>query len=111
MSKSKVLASLTLDKQKLHVDLLNTKKAAMVLRALNNPLRQKIIKLIDTKKQTDVTSLYKKLGIEQSVASQHLGILRRAHIVVTEREGKSIKYSLNQPRIAQIMDTVDKLLG
>jgi len=111
MSKSKAVSELSLNKQQLKIDLVKSKQAAMVLRALNNPLRQKIIKVIDSKKQTDVTSLYNKLGIEQSVASQHLAILRRANIVVTERDGKHIYYSLNTEKIASVIAVVDKMLG
>ena len=49
-----------------------------------------------------VTQVYVKLRLEQSVASQHLAILRRAGIVVTEREGKFIFYTINPARIAAI---------
>ena len=40
--------------------------------------------------------------MEQSVASQHLAILRRAGVVTTERDGKFIFYSLNVERIREI---------
>lgn len=108
---SKTTPTLTLGKEKTKVDLSRTKQAALIFRALNNPLRQKIIKLIDSKQTTDVSSLYKKLRIEQSVASQHLAILRRAAIVVTKRDGKSIHYSLNHPQIANVVKVVDDMLG
>jgi DNA-binding transcriptional ArsR family regulator len=45
------------------------------------------------------------------VASQHLAILRRAGIVVTDREGKFIYYSLNVNRIAEITGFVEDMLG
>ena len=41
-----------------------------------------------------VTDIYVKLRLEQSVASQHLAILRKAGVVQTERDGKFIFYSL-----------------
>lgn len=62
----------------------------MILRALNHKLRQQILKLIDEHQKMTVTEIYVKLRLEQSVASQHLAILRRAGIVVTVREGKFI---------------------
>ena len=62
----------------LKVDLLEVKKAALVLRALNHKLRQQILKLIDESGKMTVTELYVKLRLEQSVASQHLAILRKA---------------------------------
>ncbi|NII24160.1 ArsR/SmtB family transcription factor [Paraflavitalea speifideaquila] len=91
------------------VDFLNLKKAAMILRALNHKLRQQILKLIDEQKRLTVTEIYVRLRLEQSVASQHLAILRRAGIVKTERDGKFIYYSVNSARVAHIMECVEDL--
>jgi ArsR family transcriptional regulator, virulence genes transcriptional regulator len=91
------------------VDFVNLKKAAMILRALNHKLRQQIVKLIDDNKKLTVTEIYIKLRLEQSVASQHLAILRRAGIVKTTRDGKFIYYSVNSSRIEGIMSCVHSL--
>ena len=91
------------------VDFLNLKKAAMILRSLNHKLRQQILKLIDENKRLTVTEIYVRLRLEQSVASQHLAILRRAGIVKTTRDGKFIYYSINTARVAYIMECVDRL--
>jgi ArsR family transcriptional regulator, virulence genes transcriptional regulator len=92
------------------VDFLNLKKAAMILRALNHKLRQQIIRILDENKRLTVTELYVQLRLEQSVASQHLAILRRAGIVKTERDGKFIYYTINNKRIGDIMKCVDALI-
>lgn len=92
-------------------DYLKIKKAALVLRAINHKLRQQIIKTIYEHKRISVTDLYVKLRLEQSVASQHLAILRKADIVSTIREGKFIFYTVNQDRIEDIMTIVKNLLG
>jgi len=92
------------------VDFLNLKKASMILRALNHKLRQQIIRILDENKKLTVTELYVQLRLEQSVASQHLAILRRAGIVKTERDGKFIHYTINHNRIADIMKCVDDLI-
>ena len=91
------------------VDFLYLKKAAITLRALNHKLRQQIVKLIDEHKRVTVTEIYIQLRLEQSVASQHLAILRRAGIVKTNRDGKFIYYSVNNPRVVQIMKCVEDL--
>ena len=57
-----------------------------------------------------VTDIYIKLRLEQSVASQHLAILRRAGVVVTDRDGKFINYSLDRNRLAQISKLVEDLV-
>ncbi len=92
------------------VDFINLKKAAMILRALNHKLRQQIVRILDEHKKLTVTELYIHLRLEQSVASQHLAILRRAGIVKTERDGKFIHYTINPERIGDIMKTVHLLL-
>jgi ArsR family transcriptional regulator, virulence genes transcriptional regulator len=91
------------------IDFLSVKKAAMILRAINHKLRQQIIKLINDQQKITVTEIYIKLRLEQSVASQHLAILRRAGIVKTDRDGKFIYYTLNYEKIQQIMDSVESL--
>ena len=85
------------------IDLVQSKKAAMTLRAINHKLRQQMLKLLDENKRMTVTELYVKLRLEQSVASQHLAILRRAGIVSTQRTGKFIFYSPSYSRIAEVM--------
>ena len=49
--------------------------------------------------------------LEQSVASQHLAILRKAGIVNTERDGKFIFYTVNYKRIDEISQFVKDLVG
>lgn len=91
------------------VDFLNLKKAAMILRALNHKLRQQIVKIIDENKKLTVTEIYVRLRLEQSVASQHLAILRRAGVVKTTRDGKFIYYTVSLDKVRQIMKCVEDL--
>jgi DNA-binding transcriptional ArsR family regulator len=81
----------------------------MALRAINHPLRKKILEVIESKENIVVTDIYVKLKLEQSVASQHLAILRNANVVVTKREGKYIHYFINKKRMAQIAEVARKL--
>ena len=92
------------------IDYLNFKKAALVLRALNHKLRQQMLRLLEEQHKMTVTDIYVQLRLEQSVASQHLAILRRAGIVKTERDGKYIYYRVNEERMSQINHLVDDLL-
>ena len=95
----------------LKVDLLNVKKAALILRAINHKLRQQILKLIDEQGKITVTEIYVKLRLEQSVASQHLAILRKAGFVNTDRDGKFIYYSVNTNRLEELNQFVESLLN
>jgi DNA-binding transcriptional ArsR family regulator len=70
-----------------------------------------VIDLLEENGSMTVTDIYIKLRLEQSVASQHLAILRRAGVVLTDRQGKFIFYSLDKDRFAQIMRLVEELAG
>jgi DNA-binding transcriptional ArsR family regulator len=95
----------------LRIDYYNVKKAALILRAVNHKLRQQLLKLIDEEKRITVTEIYVRLRLEQSVASQHLAILRKAGIVSTEREGKFIYYIVNYKRLEEVSKIVDDLVA
>jgi DNA-binding transcriptional ArsR family regulator len=93
------------------IDYYSVKKAALILRALNHKLRQQLLKLIEEEKKITVTEIYVRLRLEQSVASQHLAILRKAGVVSTQRDGKFIYYIINHKRIDEISNFVNELVA
>jgi len=93
----------------IELDYAELRKAVLVLRAVNHKLRQSIIDLLEEGNRMTVTDIYIKLRLEQSVASQHLAILRRAGVVSTDREGKFIYYSIDKERLNQISKLVEEL--
>lgn len=97
-------------KDELKIDAIQLKKASLVFRAINHKLRQQIIKFINQHGKITVTQIYVKLRLEQSVASQHLAILRKAGFVVTERDGKFIYYSINHNRLNEVHKIAQDLL-
>jgi DNA-binding transcriptional ArsR family regulator len=94
----------------LKIDVLQLKKAALILRAINHKLRQQVMRLLHQNEKMTVTEIYVKLRLEQSVASQHLAILRKAGFVNTVRDGKFIYYSVNHARMDQVHSFVYELL-
>lgn len=92
------------------LDFFQLKKSAIILRALNHQLRQRIFKLLEERHKMTVSEIFDTLKLEQSVASQHLAILRRAGIVKTERSGKFVFYKLNHDRINQIDRSIKELM-
>lgn len=98
------------NKSELEIQPLQFKKAALILRAINHPLRQQMLRLTHQQGRMTVTELYGKLRLEQSVASQHLAILRRAGFVGTERDGKFIFYSVNYQRLKEVQDLVGDII-
>ena len=95
----------------LHIDVLLFKKSACVLRAVNHKLRQQILFLLHREKKLGVTDIYQKLRLDQSVASQHLAVLRQAGFVTTERRGKQIFYSVNYSRLDELEEFNIRILG
>ncbi len=77
----------------------NLKKAILKLKALHHNLRVQILKLLDENEKMTVTEIFVKLRIEQSVASQQLALLRSASLVIANRQGKFIFYSINPKQI------------
>ncbi|MBK7291800.1 MAG: helix-turn-helix transcriptional regulator [Chitinophagaceae bacterium] len=94
----------------LKIEVLRIKKTALILRAINHKLRQQILKLIEEQGKITVTELYLTLRLEQSVASQHLAILRKAGFVNTSRDGKFIYYSVNHDRLEELNKFMGDLL-
>lgn len=100
---------LTKGKKDIQLDYIELRKAVLVLRAINHKLRQRIIDLLEENERMTVTDIYIKLRLEQSVASQHLAILRKAGVVSTERQGKFIYYGIDKDRLNQISRLVEEL--
>ena len=93
-----------------NMDTYQVLKAAHVLRAINHPLRQKMIQYIHQSGKANVTQIYIKLRLEQSVASQHLAILRKAGFVFTERDGKQVFYTVNYNKLKQVHEVSRQIL-
>jgi DNA-binding transcriptional ArsR family regulator len=71
------------------------KLGATIIRAINHPLRQRILSLIEEQGEICVSDIYHKLRLEQSVASAHLAIMRRAGLLEVRRDGHYIWYSVH----------------
>jgi DNA-binding transcriptional ArsR family regulator len=93
------------------LDLGDLKQAAKIFRAINHPLRLNLVRLIEEHGRLSVTQIYFKLRIEQSVASQHLAILREAEVLHANRDGKNIYYALNPSRLNAIIRSIQTLRG
>jgi ArsR family transcriptional regulator len=76
-------------------------RAAELLRVLGTPNRLGIV-LELARGSRCVHQLVGALGISQSLASQHLRILRNTGLVNHARRGKETEYSLADARVARI---------
>jgi DNA-binding transcriptional ArsR family regulator len=78
--------------------------------ALREPIRIMMLYLIgeDGRYVNEISEL---LEIPQSTASRHLAVLRERGLVDTERQGTSIRYTLADERILDILDEMRKLIN
>ena len=81
-----------------------------ILRAIAHPLRMKILEFIDRNTEINVNKIYNTLGLEQSITSQHLRILRVAGLVDTERDGKYVHYSISYEKVGGTVEGVKRFL-
>lgn len=78
-------------------------------KALADKTRRKILELL---KQSDMTvnEIGKNFSITGASLSHHLDILKRARLVITEREGQYIRYSLNVSVFEDVVKNIINLL-
>ncbi len=81
------------------------------LRNLNSFIRQDIINTIYRVGEINVTDIYTKLRLEQSVVSQHLAALKQIGIITPRRDGKNVYYSLVLDRIAAYINLINEISG
>lgn len=92
----------------IQIDPESLEKAASMLKAIAHPLRITIIGLLEDGRKLTVTEIHKQLGIEQSIASHHLGILKDKGVLYSKREGKNIYYFLKHENLRQIINCVSQ---
>lgn len=74
---------------------------AEIFKALSDPTRLRLIKLLTENKFLCVNALTQRLNVTQSAVSQHLRILRQVGLVIGDRRGYHIHYSINQNLLKQ----------
>ena len=81
-----------------------------IYKALSDKNRRKILTLL-RKKDMTVTELLRYFSITQASLSHHLDTLKRANLVIDEREGQFIRYSLNISVFEEFVSSMFDLLG
>lgn len=81
-------------------------RAAGMLKAIAHPVRISIVGCLEDGKDHTVTEIYTRLGIEQSTASHHLGILKDKGVLSSKRQGKNTWYSLKHENLKTVLKCV-----
>ncbi len=74
-----------------------------LFKALSDPSRRQILQCLQEKAKTP-SDLLTEIEISQPTLSHHLDILKRANLIVGEREGQFIRYSLNMTVFDMALD-------
>ena len=75
---------------------------AEFFKALGHPARIRVLELL-AERGRSVGELAAEVGLEAAHLSQQLGVLRRVGVVVTEKQGNSVIYSLAAPEVADLL--------
>ncbi|MBS1622352.1 MAG: winged helix-turn-helix transcriptional regulator [Bacteroidetes bacterium] len=77
----------------------------IIFKALNDPSRRKILELLQEKDMT-AGEIADRFDISWPSISHHLDLLKQAKLVMTEKEGQFIYYSLNTTVVDEILKWV-----
>ena len=96
---------------------------ADLFKALSDPTRLRLVKLLldqtivfcgggcDDRNFLCVGALANKLEVTQSAVSQHLRVLRQAGLVIGERRGTFMHYSINPEGVERFRSIISQTMG
>jgi ArsR family transcriptional regulator len=90
-------------------DELQAFKAAF-FRALAHPVRIRILELL-VRGEKSVHELRDAIGVDQPVVSQQLAVLRSTNIVTGRKDGTSVRYTVRDPLIADLLNTARRIFN
>lgn len=80
----------------------------LTFRALADPTRQRILELLGKRDMT-AGEIADQFHISKPSISHHLSLLKQAELVVDERQGQTILYSLNTSVMEEVLRWILKM--
>ncbi len=77
--------------------------------ALADPTRRNILELLATSGELSATALYEHFPVSPQAVSQHLKVLREAHLVEMEKRAQKHVYRLNPQTLSQFEAWVQQI--
>ncbi|MGB3732002.1 ArsR/SmtB family transcription factor [Microbacterium sp.] len=84
---------------------------AGLFKGLAHPIRIRILEVLSAVPESSVSELLAQIDLEASHVSQHLAVLRRNRLVISERRGSLVFYRLAYPEVADLLRVARALLG
>jgi ArsR family transcriptional regulator len=85
-------------------------RKAEFFRLLGHPVRIRALELLSIG-PTSVRALLDDIGAEPAYLSQQLGVLKRAGVVTSYREGTAVVYALAGPDVADLLRVARRILA
>lgn len=82
---------------------------ADLFKALAHPARIRVLEVL-TDGERSVGDLQPLVGIEMSHLSQQLGVLRRAGLVSSRKEGSNVFYAVRDPLVGELLAVAKRFL-
>ena len=77
---------------------------ANLFKALAHPARIRILEILCARElPTPVSEILVETGLEATLLSQHLAVLKRHHVVLAERTGNAVHYQVAHPKIPELL--------
>jgi ArsR family transcriptional regulator len=83
---------------------------AQFFRALAHPTRIRLLELLVRGGRT-VQELQDALALDQPLVSQQLAVLRHHRVVVAHKEGLSVRYTLRDPLVGDLLDVARRIFN
>lgn len=83
---------------------------ANLFKGLAHPYRIRILEILSGAPEASVSEMLVETELEASHLSQHLAVLRRYRLVVSERRASVVYYRLAFPEIAELLHVARSLL-
>lgn len=84
---------------------------AGLFKGLSHPLRIRLLELLADGEDHSVAELQGATGLEASHLSQHLAVLRRHRLVVSDRRASHVYYRLADREVAELLAVARRLLA
>ena len=88
----------------LNMDTEGIRKLTSVYKAIDHPVRMKMVQLIHSQETISVMEICCKLGLDKESVSKQLSVLRKAEIVQAEQRSRFRYYSLNYKMLEHLQN-------
>jgi len=85
--------------------------AAECLKALAHPHRLQIVQLLLSGQQLSVNEIAEHCDLNQPTTSDHLRLMQRCGFLESQRDGRTVFYSVAEPHLEDIMACIQSRFG